>query len=295
MKELTNGTVLQLNNGKSCTVRNEISKGKLGVVYLAEYDDGEYALRWYTDQSIISSELFFHNIINNVKCKSPSEYFMWPLALTERVDGNFGCMFEFPKDGYSTLGDLLDGKVKFDNIEYRLKAALQLAKAFNSLHGVGYCYQYVDDTTIMINPETADILMCNNDMVSPVGIDLDIKLTNHYTSPELVNLFSRPDSFSDYYALAVSIFMLLFNNRVPDWPWYMRQFSPYYAITPLFTGHDDIDRNDWYGQDFVNMIRLYDNSILHALSKTFCLESYRDATRRMTDSQWIDLLQEAYK
>ena len=47
MSELAIGTQIKFTNGSSCTVKKELGRGGQGIVYLVEFNDMQYALKWY--------------------------------------------------------------------------------------------------------------------------------------------------------------------------------------------------------------------------------------------------------
>ena len=63
MAELSLNTIIELTNGKTCQIVRELGRGGQGIVYLVNYDGGQYALKWYIQKY---KPAFYANLENNV-------------------------------------------------------------------------------------------------------------------------------------------------------------------------------------------------------------------------------------
>ena len=210
MAELSTGTTIELTNGKSCKVVKELGRGGQGIVYLVQYDGGEYALKWYT---IKTSPAFYSNLENNVKQGPPSTSFLWPIAISRQMLGSFGYVMKLRPSDYEEVGSFMLAKVHFASVDALLEACLQICSAFQKLHIVGLSYQDMNDGNFFINPKTGDVLICDNDNVAPNKVNMGIVGKSGYMAPEIVEKEAMPDRYTDYFSLSVILFILIYLNR----------------------------------------------------------------------------------
>src|SRR5262249_50203112 len=87
-------------------------------------------------------------------------------------------------------------------------AAMFLADSFLQLHAKGLCYCDVSLGNVFIDPDTGDVLICDNDNVGIDGKPPFVKGTQFFMAPEIVRNEALPDSKTDRYSLAVLLFHL---------------------------------------------------------------------------------------
>ena len=210
MAELSVGTQVKLRNGTSCKVKKELGRGGQGIVYLVDYNGKDYALKWYI---ISCSEAFYQNLEQNVKKGAPSNNFLWSEAVTEHQNGSFGYLMKLRPAGYEEIGAFMLAKAKFANVNCLLKACLQICTAFQQLHIIGLSYQDMNDGNFFINPQTGDVLICDNDNVAPNGVNMGIAGKSGYMAPEIIEKETMPNRYTDYFSLSVILFILIYLNR----------------------------------------------------------------------------------
>lgn len=202
---------IKLTNGCSAKILSKIGEGGQGVVYKVSINNKEYALKWYTEESIINNDKFYENLSKNINKGTPSDKFLWPLYLTEKYDGSFGYVMNLRPEGYNEFSEFLVAKnVFFSSFRAIVNAAINISKAFVDLHRKGYAYQDLNDGNFFINKDTGDVLICDNDNVAPNGENLGVKGKARYMAPEIVRNITRPNNHSDRYSLSVILFELLF-------------------------------------------------------------------------------------
>jgi serine/threonine protein kinase len=104
-------------------------------------------------------------------------------------------------------------KVRFGSVAAMLTAAMQICEGFEQLHRKGYSYQDLNDGNFFINPITGQVLICDNDNVSAAGSDSGILGKARYMAPEVVMGRKNPDKWTDLFSLAVTLFLLFYNNH----------------------------------------------------------------------------------
>ncbi len=208
--ELTAGTEIILLNGKTCTIDKELGRGGQGIVYLVDYFGGDYALKWYTKD--YSSD-FYNNLKNNSDAGAPSKAFLWPLAITEKQFGSFGYVMRLRPKGYREFGEFMLAKTRFSSMAANITAAINICDAFQKLHILGLSYQDMNDGNFFINPKNGDVLICDNDNVAPDRTNLGIIGKVGYLAPEIVDRKTMPNRYTDYFSMAVILFILFYFNR----------------------------------------------------------------------------------
>ena len=111
MAELTSNTIIELTNGKSCRVIEELGRGGQGIVYKVEYEGDYFALKWYISEC---KPAFYANLENNVKNGAPNTSFLWPLAITcPNQYGSFGYIMKLRPKNYEEIGSFMLAKTRF--------------------------------------------------------------------------------------------------------------------------------------------------------------------------------------
>ena len=207
--ELKIGQKVNLTIGSQATIVKELGRGGQGIVYLVDINGEKMALKWYLVQP---SEAFYKNLENNVSNGAPSEAFIWPEYITCHECGSFGYVMKLRPQDYYEFGNYLLAKKTFKSFNAMLSAAMKICNGFKMLHRHGYSYQDLNDGNFFINPETGDVLICDNDNVMPQGEKSGIMGKARYMAPEVI-AGGTPDKYSDRFSLSVILFMLFFANH----------------------------------------------------------------------------------
>ena len=284
--------------GDTAIIKKELGRGGQGIVYLADVSGKEIALKWYLKNP---GKQFYINLANNVRAGSPAPNFIWPLAVTKEIGGTFGYVMEVRPNGYEDMGKFILAKAKFADVHAQLNACIQLCSAFQKLHIIGLSYQDMNDGNFFINPKTGDILICDNDNVAPDGTNLGILGKAGYMAPEIIEGVKMPDRYTDYYSLAVCLFILIFMNRPFEGQWYMScpcDNNP--AMAKKLFGYESIfimdptnPKNRPVPGIHNNVIRrwpIYPSLLKRAFCKTFGTEAIKDQPKRLMDKQWYNIL-----
>lgn len=292
--ELTEGTEINLLNGKYCTIDSELGRGGQGIVYLVDYCGGDYALKWYTKEY---SDDFYENLKSNADAGAPSKAFLWPLAVTERQYGSFGYVMPLRPRGYKEFGEFMLAKTRFSSMAANINAAICICDAFQKLHIRGLSYQDMNDGNFFINPRSGDVLICDNDNVAPDRTNLGIIGKAGYLAPEIVDRKSMPNRYSDYFSMAVILFILFYYNR----PFEGKKYASCSCMTEdlekeLF-GHNAIfimdpadDSNRPVEGLHTNVIRrwgLFPKSIESLFVQAFSKQAILFPEKRIIDREWM--------
>ena len=295
--ELLRGTEIKLLNGKTCTIEEELGRGGQGIVYLVDYCGGDYALKWYTRDYSLD---FYENLKNNAAAGAPSDAFLWPLAVSKKQFGSFGYVMRLRPKGYREFGEFMLAKARFSSMAANINAAINICDAFQKLHIRGLSYQDMNDGNFFINPRSGDVLICDNDNVAPDKTNLGIIGKAGYLAPEIVDKKTMPNRYSDYFSMAVILFILFYFNR----PFEGKQVAACACMTDelekeLF-GHKAIfimdpidDSNRPVPGLHTNVIRrwgLFPKKLETLFVQAFCKQSILFPEKRVIDREWMNTI-----
>lgn len=298
--EFRNGENIPLEGGKTATVMNKLGEGGQGIVYSVKIDGKDYALKWYTFK-FQNKKGFRKNLQENIKNGAPDTKFLWPLYLTEEKDSSFGYVMDLRPQRFSDFSDILNNKAKFSSTEVLITAALNIVNAFRTLHRKGLSYQDLNDGNFFIDVKTGDVLVCDNDNVTPDGMKNagNIGGKPGYMAPEIVCGKSHPNSLTDCHSLAVILFKLFCRHDPLMGKAYVdsvcitekREFE-LYGKNPVFI-FDPLDSSNRPVQGVhPNPIKLwprYPEFLQEAFIKSFC-EGLKNPNQRLPENEWQKLL-----
>ena len=302
MGSLKVGDTVKMKYGGEAKVLAEFGSGGQGTVYKVSYNGKEYALKWYHKDVFKGKEkAFYSNLENNIQKGAPTKDFLWPLGITEVHGGVFGYIMDVRPSGYYELTEFFVGSKKQKQIRFKsfnaiADAAINIIQAFRELHNSGYSYQDINNGNFFINPENGKVLICDNDNVSPFGVNLGILGKQRYMAPEVVT-GGNPDKQSDRFSLAVILFRLLFINhplegRYSTPPCMTKEFErKYYGTAPIFVYDPLNDRNRPVpGTD--NNLRMfwpvYPDYIRDLFIKAFSNEVMLKQKPRVIEKEWLN-------
>lgn len=295
---------IAISSGGEAEVLEEFGAGGQGTVYKVEYQGKFYALKWYHPGVFKGKEgLFYQNIVNNISQGAPTEAFLWPKAITKAYDGQFGYLMGIRPDGYEELTSFFVGGAKNKQVRFRsfraiCNAAIQIIDAFRELHNKGYSYQDINNGNFFIRPDTGDVLICDNDNVSPFGTNLGIMGKQRWMAPEIVTGQNDPDKNSDRFSLAVVLFRLLFINHPLEGkystpPCMTKELEKkYYGTSPVFV-YDPVNtcNRPIPGTDhnLKTFWKIYPDYIKDTFIRAFSNEVMMKKKPRVLEKEWMDL------
>ena len=213
MADLPKGRAIQTKDFKKVIVGEKLGEGGQGAVYKVDFNGSKKALKWYSGKKIANPKKFYENLENNIKKGKPTNAFLWPEAITEKDGEAFGYVMDLRLPEYKDFSMFLIGREGFASITAMTNAALQITAGFRALHQSGYSYQDLNDGNFFIDPKNGNVLICDNDNVSAHGKNSGIAGKARYMAPEIVMGRGKPNDLTDYFSLAVVLFMLWTNNH----------------------------------------------------------------------------------
>ena len=296
MADVIKGTRSTLTDGGCVTIIKELGRGGQGIVYLVELNGEEKALKWYLTPP---DDIFYRNLEKNIAHGAPSDAFLWPEHLTNRQYGSFGYVMQLRPRKYYEFGNYLLAKVCFKSFTAMLAAAMKICDGFMMLHRCGYSYQDLNDGNFFIDPNTGDVLICDNDNVMPQGEKSGIMGKARYMAPEIV-AGGIPDKRSDRFSLAVILFMLFYANhpfegeRVVACPCLTESFEKkFYGSEAIFVYDKTNNTNRPVRGIHQNVIRrwaLFPAILRETFEREFSQEYLKNPEKRMIEQNWEKII-----
>jgi len=298
MEELKNGEKVKLTIGSEAEVVKELGRGGQGIVYLVELGGQQMALKWYINPP---DDKFYKNLEENISKGAPSDAFLWPEYLTMKQKGSYGYIMKLRPQGYYEFGNYLLAKRQFGSFEAMCNAAMKICEGFMKLHLNGYSYQDLNDGNFFIEPNTGDVLICDNDNVMPQGDKSGIMGKARYMAPEVVG-GKAPDKYSDRYSLSVILFLLFYGNhplegaKVLGCPCMTEKHEKeFYGSKALFI-YDENDKSNLPVRGVHNNVikrwRVLPKILRDQFIHEFSQECLKTPQKRLIESQWQKLIQQ---
>lgn len=203
--ELKIGLVVNLVPCGQVKVIKELGRGGQGIVYLADMDGKQMALKWYST----SLRPDYKQLQRIVETGAPSDAFLWPRFITKREHGSYGYVMDLRPQGYYEVSKFLLSKVKFHSWDAILASSMKICDGFMMLHRLGYSYHDLNDGNFFIRPTDGDVLICDNDNVTPDSEKTNIGGKSRYMAPEIY-MGNMTNKYSDRFSLSVILFRLFF-------------------------------------------------------------------------------------
>lgn len=201
-------TVFTEPSGMPCTAEQLLGAGGQGEVYKARLGGEAVALKWFFPQMATPEQRAAIEML--VGRGAPSEHFLWPLELASdpQVPG-FGYVMQLRPPRFKNIVDLMKRRIE-PTFRALATAGLNLSHNYLLLHTQGLCYRDISFGNAFFDPDTGDVLICDNDNVAVDGAaTLGVLGTPRFMAPEVVRGEARPSTQTDLFSLAVLIFYML--------------------------------------------------------------------------------------
>lgn len=206
------GTILQSNTGQVLVVNELLGCGGQGQVYEVIIGNKRYALKWYYSSQGIKKQ---RDIIERlILTGSPDSRFLWPIDIVDAPNlQSFGYIMEIKGIEYRSMSEIVEKKAEL-TFRTLCNAAINLVDSYLKLHSKGLCYRDISLGNIFINPQSGDILICDNDNVAVTGTsELSVLGTHRFMAPEIVRGEAVPSTETDLFSLATLLFyMFMFHH-----------------------------------------------------------------------------------
>ncbi len=287
-------TVATESSGLACIVESYLGGGGQGEVYEARWAGERVALKWYFTHQATQEQRDALEIL--VQIGSPTGKFLWPLELaSNREARGFGYVMPLREPRYKSIVDLMMRRAE-PGFRALCTAGIELADSFLRLHARGLCYRDISFGNVFFDPESGEVLICDNDNVAVDGASrAGVLGTPRFMAPEIVRREAAPSIQTDLYSLAVLLFYLLIVHhplegkreaaiKCLDLP----AMNRLYGERPLFIFDPCDDSNapsPGYHDNALAFWPLYPRAIRGLFTRSFT-EGLHEPGKRVRESEW---------
>ena len=191
----------------NCVVENLLGSGGQGEVYQASLDGRSVALKWYYPASATPEQQKALETL--IRMGTPSDRFLWPMELASATSiSGFGYIMPLRERRFRSIVDLMKRRIE-PSFRALATAGLELAHSYLQLHTKGLCYRDISFGNAFFDPDSGEILICDNDNVSVDNQSRSaVYGTPRFMAPEIVRGDAAPSTQTDLFSLAVLLFYM---------------------------------------------------------------------------------------
>ena len=290
------GTILASESGNKYKVISLLGAGGQGEVYDVELNGKHYALKWYFKHMATQEQ---KSILDNLVAKgAPDDSFLWPQDLIfNKLGESFGYIMPLRPKNFKSIVDMM--KRRAEPSFYALcRAAYNLTNGYQKLHTMGYSYRDISFGNLFFDPNTGDVLICDNDNVSANGKDDSaVYGTPRFMAPEIVLGKAKPSRNTDLYSLAVLLFYMFMMGHPLEGKLEadikcmdIHAMNRLYGTNPVFVFDPQNKTNrpvKGYQDNVLIYWELYPQIIRDLFTKSFT-GGLNYPNKRVTEKQWLD-------
>ena len=192
---------------RECHVEKFLGGGGQREVYQALLDRKPVAVKWYYPASATAEQQKALETL--VRMGAPSDRFLWPTELVSATaTPGFGYVMPLRERRFRSIVDLMKRRIE-PSFRALATAGLELSHSYLQLHAKGLCYRDISFGNAFFDPDTGEILICDNDNVAVDNQSRSaVYGTPRFMAPEIVRGEAVPSTQTDLFSLAVLLFYM---------------------------------------------------------------------------------------
>ncbi len=298
---LHSGQQVSTKLGQTCVVEKLLGAGGQGEVYKIKYGGADYALKWYFPHTATAEQ--YKALESLVQAGPPSASFLWPLdmATADGVAG-YGYIMPLRDQRFKSLVDLVAGRIK-PSFSSLITACIELTKSLRKLHTEGLCYRDISFGNAFFDPNTGEVLVCDNDNVTENNSkSCGVLGTPDFMAPEIVCGQAMPSRDTDLHSLAVLLFYMLHIGhplqgervlKIRCWDLAAREElfgkNPVFIFDPNNPANKAVQGDSEAGGNALGYWKLYPQFFQNTFIKAFTV-GLKDPKARVTEAEWLESL-----
>ncbi len=288
-------TVQTETTGLPCTVEQFLGGGGQGEVYRAKLSGQTVALKWYFPASATNEQRAALETL--VKKGPPNDKFLWPMELASAQDvPGFGYIMPLRESRYKGIVDLMKRRIE-PTFRALATAGLELSHSYLQLHAEGWCYRDISFGNVFFDPDTGEVLICDNDNVTVDGqAEGGVLGTPRFMAPEVVRGEALPSTQTDLFSLSVLLFYMLMVHHPLEGKRELEihcldlpAMTKLYGTDPLFIFDPDDDSNrpvPGYQDNALAFWPIYPQFLRDLFTKAFTGGLRDPQNDRVRESEW---------